>query len=251
MTSQRSLLHFFNKKVPVTEPEKSNEINTDTTDLTDIRDIGLYINKRISDDKFKYDLLKKPWQPPSSYNFPVVSTRKLKFQLSWITRFSWLVYSSKLKGAFCKMCVLFSNETSGKSSSVKVGALVDKSIKWKNAMECFITHSNTDYHKLSTLRAEEFVKIIENKTFDVTTQVDSFRKAQVIENRLKLISIIETIIFCGRQELAMRGHNDNGPIFNCEKDNNDGNFRSLLRFQALSGDQTLQFDEFIGKIGLH
>jgi len=110
------------------------------------------------------------------------------------------------------MCVLFSNETSGKGNSVKVGALVNKPfINWKNALECFITHSNADYHKLSTLRADEFVKIIENKTFDVATQVDSFKKAQVIENRLKFFPIIETIIFCGRQELAMRGHDDSGP----------------------------------------
>ncbi|XP_025415571.1 zinc finger MYM-type protein 1-like [Sipha flava] len=139
------------------------------------------------------------------------------------------------------MCVLFSNETLGKGSSVKVGAFVNKPfIKWKNALEYFITHSNADYHKLSTLRAEEFVKIIENKTVDVATQVNSSRKAQVIENRLKLISIIKTIIFCGRQELAMRGHDDSGPIFNCEKDNNNGNFRSLLRFRALSGDLTLK-----------
>jgi len=64
--------------------------------------------------------------PHTSYNFPVVSKRKLKFQLSWITRFSWLVYSKKLEGAFCKMCVLFSNETSAKGNSVKVGALVNK-----------------------------------------------------------------------------------------------------------------------------
>jgi len=52
---------------------------------------------------------------------------------------------------------------------------------------------------LSTLRADDFVKIIENKTFDVAIQVDSFKKAQVIENRLKLIPIIVTIIFCSRQ----------------------------------------------------
>lgn len=255
MASQPSLLHFFNKKVAVTVPEKhddnpcsSNTINnskidsnTDLNELNEILDIGLYINTRISDNKLKYDLLKKPWQPPTSYNFPVISKRKLKFQLSWITRFSWLVYSKKLEGAFCKMCVLFANETFGKGSSAKAGLLVNKPfIKWKNAIEYFKTHSNADYHKLSTLRAEEFVKIIENKTFDVATQVDSFRKAQVIENRQKLIPIIETIIFCGRQELAMRGHDDSGPIFNCEKDNNDGNFRSLLRFRALSGDLTLK-----------
>jgi len=58
----------------------------------------------------------------------------------------------------------------------------------------------------------------------------------VLENRAKLVPIIETIIFCGRQEVALRGDNDSGPIFSCSADNNDGNFRSLLRFKAQSGD---------------
>jgi len=38
----------------------------------------------------------------------------------------------------------------------------------------------------------------------------------------------------------MRGHDDSGPIFNCEKDNNNCNFRSLLSFRVLSGDLTLK-----------
>lgn len=92
MTSHPSLLHFFNKKVAVAEPQKcddifcsSNIINnteiesntdiTDLTELTEIFDISLYINTRIFDNKLKYNLLKKPWQPPTSYNFPVVSKR--------------------------------------------------------------------------------------------------------------------------------------------------------------------------------
>lgn len=89
MTSQPTLQHFFNQKTAVPEPNHSDNIpcssniiknteierNTDTTnliELTEMYDIGLYINTRISDDKLKYDLLKKPWQPHTSYNFPVV-----------------------------------------------------------------------------------------------------------------------------------------------------------------------------------
>lgn len=45
---------------------------------------------------------------------------------------------------------------------------------------------------------------------------------------------------CGYQELAIRGHYKNGYIFNCEKDNNYGNFWSLLRFRTLSGNLTLK-----------
>jgi len=76
MTSQSSLLHFFNKKTAVLEPNHSDDIpcssninnnteiesNTNTTNLTELTemyDIGSYINTRISDDKLKYDLLKK------------------------------------------------------------------------------------------------------------------------------------------------------------------------------------------------
>ena len=35
-----------------------------------------------------------------------------------------------------------------------------------------------------------------------------FRNKQVIENRKRLTCIIECIMLCGRQELALRGHRD-------------------------------------------
>lgn len=39
-----------------------------------------------------------------------------------------------------------------------------------------------------------------------------YRNKQVIENRKRLSCIIECIMLCGRQELALRGHRDFGPI---------------------------------------
>jgi len=39
-----------------------------------------------------------------------------------------------------------------------------------------------------------------------------FRVKQKNLNRLKLIPIIECILLCGRQEIALRGHRDSGPI---------------------------------------
>lgn len=38
------------------------------------------------------------------------------------------------------------------------------------------------------------------------------RKVQIQENRKKLVPIIECIILCGRQEIALRGHNDSGKM---------------------------------------
>lgn len=39
-----------------------------------------------------------------------------------------------------------------------------------------------------------------------------FRLKQKNLNRLKLTPIIECILLCGRQEIALRGHRDSGPI---------------------------------------
>ena len=53
-------------------------------------------------------------------------------------------------------------------------------------------------------------------------------------------SIIETIILCGRQNIALHGHRDS--FFEVEKDPSapHGNFWALLEFRVSSGDVGLQ-----------
>lgn len=52
--------------------------------------------------------------------------------------------------------------------------------------------------------------------------------------------IIETVIFCGKQEIALRGHRDHGNLnLNEENEENEGNFRALLRFRTQAGDKVL------------
>lgn len=52
-------------------------------------------------------------------------------------------------------------------------------------------------------------------------------------------SIVETIIFIGRQKIAPRGHRDAGRTLLEPPLENGGNFRSLLLFRMASGDQVL------------
>lgn len=63
---------------------------------------------------------------------------------------------------------------------------------------------------------------------------------QINENRKKLIPIIKTIILCGRQELPLRGHRDQGPLALEQPIENYGNFRALLRYRIDAGDDTLK-----------
>jgi hypothetical protein len=55
----------------------------------------------------------------------------------------------------------------------------------------------------------------------------------------RLRPIIESVVFCGQQEIALRGHRDYGSILESNVDNNDGNFRALLRFRLQAGDSVL------------
>ncbi|KAF0748974.1 52 kDa repressor of the inhibitor of the protein kinase-like, partial [Aphis craccivora] len=54
---------------------------------------------------------------------------------------------------------------------------------------------------------------------------------ELIENRKLVMPVIECIIFCGRQGLSLRSHNDSGPfVMEHEPIENDGNFRAVLRY---------------------
>jgi len=75
---------------------------------------------------------------------------------------------------------------------------------------------------------------------DVATQLNSHRQQQCEENRAALIPIIETIIFCGEQELSLRGNDDSGPLNLPKPLKKDGKFRALLRFRANFGDENLK-----------
>jgi len=257
-SNQPSLFNFGVKKIKnneETENESSNieniatevdvpnalqtqlDTNIDNESLRNYSlDIGLFLlaSNNINDAK-KYELLKNPWTPPKNYQFPIEQQRRLKFQLDWLNRFPWLVYSEKVQGALCKCCVLFANNSVGKGVHQKLGVLIIKPFtKWKDAIERFNRHSSSEYHKLSIIRSEEFIKVMENKKNTIANEIDTSRKKQVIENRSILRPIIETLIVCGKQNIALRGNNDSGKIYNESIETNDGNFRSLLRFKSLT-----------------
>lgn len=57
---------------------------------------------------------------------------------------------------------------------------------------------------------------------------------------MALLSLIRAIIVCGQQNIALRGHVDSGVILNADNNNNDGNFRSILRLMIMCGDDRLK-----------
>jgi hypothetical protein len=114
-----------------------------------------------------------------------------------LTRFSWLSYSSikEIEGTFCRVCVIFGPRSAG-CGDQQLGALVTVPfIRWKDAIEKFQSHQNTDYHKRAYVLADNFKAFINSPDIDVCKQINSERRRQAVENRARLIPILKTIVF--------------------------------------------------------
>ena len=72
-------------------------------------------------------------------------------------------------------------------------------------------------------------------------------------NRQKLGSIMKTILFCGRQNIPLRGYRDNATDVErdvMDSDNHD-NFLALLNFRIEAGDSWLASQHSCQKCHLH
>ena len=81
---------------------------------------------------------------------------------------------------------------------------------------------------------------MENPEIAIDRRLSSERSKRAAENHLKLRSIAETVIFCGRQGLTFRGHRDDMPAVREDPVANHGNFLALLQFRIQAGDQVLK-----------
>lgn len=228
------------------QTNKSHLLKSDAEQIVEDNDIGYCFGKNVSDE-IKFKLITDHWSPDENYKFPITTNlkKKLKFQLGWIKRFPWVAYSRiGEQGAVCKYCAIFGREFGGKGSHQKLISLVVKPFNnWKKAIEKFNEHSKTEFHKSNAMRADNFVAVYSKNCQNIIQKLDSARAIQIDQNRKRLIPIIQTIIICGRQEIALRGTSDYGPLSleNSEPTYNDGNFRALLRMRISCEDKNLTY----------
>lgn len=125
--------------------------------------------------------------------------------------------------------MLYANNEAG-SGNQALGQLCFKPFQaWKKAHDKFNKHESSNYHKQSILEYQSHYSIASDKTLPINLQLDINKEKQRTNNRKIIIPVIETIIVCGRQGIALRGHKDFGPLNLEEPIENDGNFRTFLR----------------------
>ena len=85
---------------------------------------------------------------------------------------------------------------------------------------------------------KSFMERMKGKILGVDDQL-RLKPEKTIFNQKVLKSIIETIVFCGRQGLSLRGHRDDPQYFGSSllnfTDVNIRNFPELLRFRVSGG----------------
>ena len=191
-------------------------------------------------DAEKFRFIESVWKPDVLFEFPASKEtcgKQRKFRQEWLVKYPWLVYSKYLDGAFCLPCVCFGVECG------KNGAKLDKLFRspltfWTTARGKFDSHASgkSEIHKFSVMAMQNFLAAMRRQTAPIDQQLNQLMQAQIDENREKMKSIVKTVIFCGQNNIPLRGKRDDNP----DDSNLQGNFQALLEFRIDSGDVKLK-----------
>ena len=242
----------------------SNPIFGENIDVGTVIEYVRNTNVKLSDAE-KLLILEKHWVPKKDEDFPYsmcnrgggkMGKRYLKF--NHLQSNDWLAVAKdceeSLQGAWCLLCVLFKTSDYGggkgagccRGGGQLMGNFVRKPLKdfsdltGKNG---YLTkHKDSDFHKICKLRADEFLCRQKDKRKDIRNLLSEERRRQIEENRKMIAPIIDICMTMAKQNIAFRGHRDDGPINydGADSNLNEGNFRAIMRLRLRGGDASLQ-----------
>lgn len=221
----------------ISDKDAIDSISTLSSEPTILNDIGLIIKEGMSVEEVshavlalspsqKYQLLTKHFKPDQQFLFPKIYSNgcNRSFQLSWLEKYPWLVYSKEVDGGFCKYCSLFVKDRSS------LGTLVNRPFrKWVKVNKIVEGHKDTLYHKAAIECAVCFRQSINHPEVSITARINTEIFNRIKENRHILKCCANCTIYCGKQCIALHGDREN-----LEKlDQNPGNFLSMLKVVAI------------------
>lgn len=175
-------------------------------------DVGL-VFKEISSysDQDKLRFIENVWKPGELFDFPAsveCSNSKRHFLWRWLKRFPWLAYSKYLDGAFCLPCVVFGVQC-GRNTN-KLDKLYKSPLTlWTSAISRFTKHASgkCEMHNLAVIAMENFLRNMRREAVPIDQQINNLLQQQINRNREILKSLFKTIIFCGKNNIVLRGRN--------------------------------------------
>ena len=134
---------------------------------------------------------------------------KRRFVQTWYEKYHWLEYSITLDRAFCYNCRLFATRSGNTEYTYITGGFQD----WEHATVQFKKHESASSHKAASLSLNARIHKDIDKT-SINQEIESLRRENVKNNREYMRGLISTILFLAKQNIAMRGHNENASSLN-------------------------------------
>ncbi|CAG2209777.1 unnamed protein product [Mytilus edulis] len=153
----------------------------------------------------KLQLLTNKWKDVHTFKFPTrdLGNRQRRLSAKWLTENPWLRYSMNDDALYCAPCVLFGRQES------KDKLFINKVTDWSN-LACFVKRHLKDGspHFTYQAMADDFVKVCskDSKEEPIIYKICEYKKTQVNRNRHILLKIMESLLLCGKQNIAIRGH---------------------------------------------
>ena len=89
-------------------------------------------------------------------------------------------------------------------------------------------------------RLLKFKKKFYNPSTRINHNVNEDSVERVKTNHSILTAIIKSVEFCGRNGIAVRGHQDDCALTSCDVSKKSGSLRSLINFRIDVGDKTVE-----------
>jgi hypothetical protein len=139
-----------------------------------------------------------------------------KFNMNIYSKYKWMCGCEIKNRVFCFTCILYGGDLHWTNSGIN--DLVHLSEKAK-------FHGNSKQHLMNEMQFTLLGKINIQEQFDSAYWRNIAAHNEIVaKNRLVLSKLIDAVIFCGKFELALRGHDES------ENSENPGIFQGLVNY---------------------
>ena len=157
----------------------------------------------------------------------MISGKLRSFSSQWYAPYPFVEYSIQMDAVFCYACRLFPPVlVCTEKEFVKTGFR-----NWKKIGEKLQKHAQSEFHKHSIAMWGAYKQVKAHGS--IAEQLDSQLSATIQSNRnfLKTKTIAQVAILCARQNMALRGHDEQDTSLN------KGNFLEILDLLAAHSDE--------------
>ncbi|KAK3091798.1 hypothetical protein FSP39_022710 [Pinctada imbricata] len=150
--------------------------------------------------------------------------KTLSFQASWMVQFPWLTFSKLLNGGLCKFCVLFPQSNFQHQDTFVTSPFISykKALGKKSSL---LKHQSSEHHKNAKMYYQTLLASTESPSTSLPYRFNKQNQANFDCNKKVLESIVDAVIFCGKQNIPLRGHRDDST----SDASNKGNFLAILK----------------------